>query len=64
MHKLTFCFTEAGRNNNQDKNEHTCKQKTYEQKGEAEHVRANQDHIYKIEIDNLWQRISGEIDNS
>lgn len=31
----------------------------HEQKGEAEYVRANQDHIYKIEIDHLCQRIGG-----
>lgn len=52
-------LTEAGRNNKQDKNEHTRKQKTYEQKGEAEYVHANHDHVYKIEIDNLRQRIGG-----
>lgn len=43
--KLAIIFTEAGRNNRQDKNEHTSKQETYEQKGEAEYVHTNHDSM-------------------
>lgn len=43
--KLAIHLTEAGRNNRQDKNEHTSKQETYQQKGEAEYLHANHDSM-------------------
>lgn len=55
-HKFAIRFTEA---QNTGENEHTSKQETYEQKGESEYVHVNHDHIYQMEIDNLWQRVGG-----
>lgn len=42
-----------------EQNEHTGKQKTYEQGGASEYVHVNHDYICKIEIDKLWQTFGG-----